>query len=189
MGEPLKKVSENVQTTHPATQSASSTTTNILSDLSCQNLTQTCQQILISNISSSVLNITSKSINFKGGDNNLIVFRSTGSIFIHDLVNSVLVVECHQLRLHNVTDSVVINRAKSVVIENCHGLQFNGSNNINDFNYPKQGDNPNYKIIEPQQVYSVCRSILKETNGDVQEMDNVLKKETKKLDEINDEGS
>jgi uncharacterized protein YejL (UPF0352 family) len=182
-----KKGSNNSFSSCTTTNTSKTTTTtpisciplnNIVCNIINQHIFQVSEQILIENVTNSIIDVASNSINFNHGNKNLVKFTSLGSVFIHNLSNSILIVKCHQLRLHNVTNCGIFHQvnSKSIIIENCHTLTLASiiedddkkENNeydyhIDDFNFPtKTLTNPNYKIItlELSGIYEKCLQLI-----------------------------
>lgn len=82
---------------------------------------------------------------------------SNGPVIVERAHNSVLIIDCHQLRLHDVVNcTVVVNVSNDrIVIETCNNLkivpQKEQKLTIDDFSWPTLGEvNPHYKISEAQ---------------------------------------
>lgn len=99
------------------------------------------------------------SMHLEGLRNSVFVIHCTGPVFIHDVENCVLVLKCHQLRLHNATGSAVFVEVSNdrVIIEKCRGLTLGAysydnktlgpslSLQVDDFDWPtKMKASPNY---------------------------------------------
>lgn len=96
------------------------------------------------------------SINIRKGSDSVIYLNCDGPIFAHDLENCVLILDCHQLRLHNTQNCTILPIVSNnrVVIEKCHSLKFVNLNDgtsplVDDFSCPsKEIVNKNYAFIE-----------------------------------------
>lgn len=115
------------------------------------NLTH--EHILFSNLESSIVVSDQKvepySVHIKQGLDSVIALKSKGPIFIHDLKHCVLILKCHQLRLHNIHDSLILVEVGNdrIVIEDCDNLKIGnyptksfesgiGKLEVDDFNCP-----------------------------------------------------
>lgn len=130
---------------------------NIISDIKGQHIKSVSDQVLIKDVEGCILDIKSKSINFNIGKGCVMRLASEGSLFIHNLEDSVLKVECQQLRLHGVRRCTLICNIKSCIIEECYALKFKPESNfkIDDFSFPtKLEANPNYYIVDTVSEYS-----------------------------------
>ncbi|ODV80746.1 uncharacterized protein CANTADRAFT_25162 [Suhomyces tanzawaensis NRRL Y-17324] len=112
--------------------------------------------VLIRNANNSIV-VTSEqvpsSMHIKGGQSTVFKVEAKGPVFVHDLEDCDLVINCHQLRLHNLNncriwiDNVGNN---TIIIENCRGLTIGrldgGSVEVDDFDWPtKSFTNPHFK--------------------------------------------
>lgn len=123
--------------------------------------------IYVSRFSNSILSVESQSINLQNGEGSICYLRSTGPVFVHNATNCIFVISCHQVRLHKITDSIVIaeNRHKGnpIIIENCSRLLINDVD-VDDFNHPsKSTKSPNYDTLLSEEVVRI-RGELRETN-------------------------
>lgn len=120
------------------------------------------KHVVLSNITNSVVftvpPVPPASVHVRSAHDVILRVDCAGPIFVHDVVDAVLILQCHQLRLHNVRNSVVVvdvsnNRA---VIENCNGLtvgtQAGGEVAVDDFNWPTTATNPHYHTLSPGQA-------------------------------------
>ncbi|ODV69458.1 hypothetical protein HYPBUDRAFT_84816, partial [Hyphopichia burtonii NRRL Y-1933] len=104
------------------------------------------------------------SAHIKGGEDSVIAINSEGPIFIHDLNHCVLLLKCHQLRLHNIHNCLILVEVGNdrVVIENSNGLRIGSyptskkkgfqlardKIEVDDFNWPtKLEKNNNYDYL------------------------------------------
>ncbi|KAK6454279.1 uncharacterized protein RJT20DRAFT_57588 [Scheffersomyces xylosifermentans] len=113
--------------------------------------------VLLTNVkSSAVICGQASSIHIKSGSTSVLDLVVNGPVFIHDLDRVILNVRCHQLRLHNVQNSViqVAGLANNrVIIEDCNDLRIGALENhteieVDDFNWPtKAVKNPHYHLL------------------------------------------
>lgn len=141
--------------------------------------------VLISDISNTIVttNQTSipTSVHLKGVESSILRINSSGPVFIHDVSHTVLVLSCHQLRLHNIVDSTIIVESvgnNRIIIENCNGLKLQSTNEIavDDFNWPTTlTTNPHYKFSHEIDDFAWIESV---TDGPTK----VMKDNTKHTD-------
>lgn len=135
--------------------------------------------ILISDISNTIVttNQTSipTSVHLKGVESSILRINSSGPVFIHDVSHTVLVLSCHQLRLHNIVDSTIIVESvgnNRIIIENCNGLKLQSTDEIavDDFNWPTTlTTNPHYKFSHEIDDFAWIESV---TDGPTKVMKN-----------------
>lgn len=123
--------------------------------------------IYVSRFSNSILSVESQSINLQNGEGSICYLRSTGPVFVQNATNCIFIISCHQVRLHEITDSIVIaeNRHKGnpIIIENCSRLLINDVD-VDDFNHPsKSTKSPNYDTLLSEEMVRI-RGELRETN-------------------------
>ncbi|KAI5956688.1 hypothetical protein KGF57_003408 [Candida theae] len=119
--------------------------------------------IYISKFSNSVVSLESKSISLQSGQNSVCYLHSSGPVFVHDAVNCILIISCHQARLHKLRNSLVIvqnrEKRKPIIIENCSNLMINDVD-IDDFNHPsKSTKSPNYKVLQSEVLANIQQQI------------------------------
>lgn len=117
------------------------------------------QHVLIADIEDSVIytqpDLVTASVHIRGGTRLVVSIVSEGPIFIHDVHDVVLLLRCHQLRLHNVRNSVVMVEVSNnrIVIENSDGLLVGGYQdeevNVDDFNWPTRSKNEHFTTMYP----------------------------------------
>lgn len=117
------------------------------------------QHVLIADIEDSVIytqpDVVTASVHIRGGTRLIVSMTSEGPIFIHDLHDVVLLLRCHQLRLHNVRNSVVMVEVSNsrIVIENSSELVVGSYRdeevNVDDFNWPTRSKNQHFTPMEP----------------------------------------
>lgn len=85
-----------------------------------------------------------------------IKINTTGPLMACDIKNSVLYVESHQLRLHNVVDCQIYIKKGPVVMEGCMGVKIGVQNDgglgheeidVFDFSWPGGAKNPHFEYI------------------------------------------
>lgn len=98
-----------------------------------------------------------RSIHLQDIDTTILQLVSSGPVIVKNAHNSVLIIECHQLRLHDVVNcTIVVNVSNDrIVIERCNDLKIipQKVNNltIDDFSWPTLGEvNPHYTISDVQ---------------------------------------
>ncbi|KAG2736117.1 hypothetical protein G9P44_000207 [Scheffersomyces stipitis] len=101
------------------------------------------------------------SIHIRGGKMSVFRLVVDGPVFVHDLDRVVLVLQCHQVRLHNVRRSVIMvskTADNRMIIEDCSGLAISSLESgplveVDDFNWPtKAVVSPHYKAAEPVDI-------------------------------------
>lgn len=127
--------------------------------------------LLMTNISQSIVvtGSTPASINIQNGAHSIVQLNCTGPIFLHDLHDMVLILRCHQLRLHNVVNSTILVDVANdkLIIENCqhlkigrHPLAIDRTIQVDDFNHPKATErNTNYTDIQNTADYSWIHNV------------------------------
>ncbi|ODV59219.1 uncharacterized protein ASCRUDRAFT_71936 [Ascoidea rubescens DSM 1968] len=117
---------------------------------------------LIKNIKESIITTISPppgSIHLETCCDSIVWLVSSGPIFIHNLSRVKLIVDCHQLRLHNAKECEIYLKvgSKRAIIENCEKLKIyaisSGTDGqedeieIDDFNWPSRLEvDPNYSM-------------------------------------------
>ncbi|KAI5950329.1 hypothetical protein KGF54_005146 [Candida jiufengensis] len=115
----------------------------------------------ISKLSNSILKLNINSINLNNAINSVGCINSEGPLFIQNMSNCIFVVKCHQARLHNIKNCILIfnQQTKPVIIENCSKLKFNEID-VDDFNHPtKIIKSPNYEILKDEKVVQIENEI------------------------------
>lgn len=128
-----------------------------------QDFKLTSDHIYIVEFSNSIVSLESQSMNLQNGQDCICNLHSAGPIFIHDAINCVFILSCHQVRLHQIRDSIVIvnNREKGnpIIIENCSSLHINDVD-VDDFNHPsKSTKSPNYDILPGDKVKQIQEQV------------------------------
>lgn len=86
-----------------------------------------------------------------------------GPIFIHDIQGCLLILEGHQIRLHNVRNSLVLIRSvqnNRIIIEKCNQLRINEGIEVDDFDFPtRESINPHFKRIDDTNCNHIVSSI------------------------------
>lgn len=133
------------------------------------------RHLLMTNISRSILISRSipSSVNIQNASNTIVHIHSTGPIFLHDLQNVVLILRCHQLRMHNVANSTILVDVANdkLIIENCHGLKighYPGLDSescrriqVDDFNKPTAtNQSTNYSELQTQSDYGWIHNVI-----------------------------
>ncbi|KAK6201227.1 uncharacterized protein RJT21DRAFT_120277 [Scheffersomyces amazonensis] len=99
------------------------------------------------------------SVHIKDATDMFISLKVDGPIMIHNLKNSILILECKQLRLHDLDNCIIIIEHVTndqIVIENCHKIFVTENKvskidtiKVNDFSWPnKLYKNPNFEYID-----------------------------------------
>lgn len=88
-------------------------------------------------------------------ENSVIKIRSNGPVIAENVHNSLLVVDCHQFRLHNATNCTVVPRTGGgrMVIECCKELRIAPTDStyvsVDDFSWPTADKpNPHFTFVE-----------------------------------------
>ena len=111
------------------------------------------KHIVVDCFSNSYVQTTNEipSIHLKGGDRSICKLTVQGPVFIHDVRNSILVLSCHQARLHNIHNSLVIIQSvqnNRIIIENCNQIKVSSGIEVDDFNFPtKEIKNPHFEVL------------------------------------------
>lgn len=92
-----------------------------------------------------------ESVHLENIQHSVIKVHSKGPVIVEKVTDSLLVFECHQLRLHDVKNCEVnVNVANNrIVIENSNQLNIATLTDkiaVDDFNWPRKGNNPHYKL-------------------------------------------
>lgn len=117
--------------------------------------------MLISDIQESILSNWKqdpiRSIHLQDIDSSILHLVSNGPVIVERARNSVLIIDCHQLRLHEVVNcTIVVNVSNDrIVIETCNNLKIVPQKEklltIDDFSWPTLGEvNPHYTISDAQ---------------------------------------
>ena len=121
--------------------------------------------VLVKNIAECIVLGQAKSVNLAHAQYSVINIGSDGPIFVHDVAHCVLQLTCHQLRLRNVVNCIVIQKVASgrVVIEDCSnislGTQTNDQIVVDDFNWPTVAKNPHYRELSLEQTKSIVSRV------------------------------
>lgn len=90
----------------------------------------------------------SVSANLEKGRNSVVKIAMDGTVYATDLERCILVCDCHQLRLHNILNTLIVANIKTnIIIENCKQLRFSGKVTIDDFNFGFN-DSQSYQLVE-----------------------------------------
>lgn len=114
--------------------------------------------LIIKDFSESILinHNQNHSININNGCNSIVKLQIQGTIYAHDLHNCVLLVDCHQLRLHSLNNCIVITPIQNeIVMEHCENVKISSSAKVNDFNWQfgQQQSAVHYERIDVQESY------------------------------------
>ncbi|KAJ3880708.1 tubulin binding cofactor C-domain-containing protein [Lentinula edodes] len=86
-----------------------------------------------------------------------------GSVILHDLINCIVVVKCHQFRMHSSKSTdVYLSIQSNPIIEHCHRIQFapypasfspmiaqhNSDVSVQDFSHIKSTPSPNWNVLD-----------------------------------------
>ncbi|KAF3988084.1 hypothetical protein FT663_02655 [Candidozyma haemuli var. vulneris] len=95
--------------------------------------------------------------------NSSVTINTTGPLMARNVKDSTLVVKCHQLRLHNITNSTVyVEQHCAIVMEGCKGVRVGvqkegklrgvGPEGVQvfDFSWPSGEQNPNFVFIRDE---------------------------------------
>lgn len=97
-------------------------------------------KVFVKDIESSVIVFKNlESITLRKITNSIIFIESNGPAFIFEMKDSIIFVKCHQLRIHDSQNSIIIPMINSnnAIIENCSKLIFkNDFIHVNDFDSP-----------------------------------------------------
>lgn len=130
--------------------------------------------VLITDISQSIVitGSTPSSINIHNGSHSILQLNCTGPIFLHDLENTVLILQCHQLRLHNIVNSTILVDVANdtIIIENCSNLSIGNHPHldvatcrpiqVDDFNHPTAStQNANYLNLDSHADYAWIQDV------------------------------
>ncbi|RCK55769.1 hypothetical protein Cantr_05725 [Candida viswanathii] len=89
----------------------------------------------------------------------------------------ILILECHQARLHNVHNSIVLVQSVEndrIIIENCSQLRVNNGIEVDDFDFPtKETENPHFQRIDTARDAEILNGI--NAGGDVATVDLLLR--------------
>lgn len=103
------------------------------------------------------------SLHLKNGNNSIFNLVVHGPIFIHDIDKCILVLEGHQVRLHNVRNTLVLVKSvenNRIVIENCDQLIINQGIEVDDFDFPtKELKNPHFQYVDNIDMDMVLNTI------------------------------
>lgn len=124
--------------------------------------------VLMTDISRSIVitGSTPSSINIHNGSHSIMHLNCLGPIFLHDLQNTLLILQCHQLRLHNIVNSTILVDVANdkIIIENCYNLSIGNHPHLNlttcrpiqvdDFNCPTASQqNAHYSKLDNHANY------------------------------------
>lgn len=121
----------------------------------------TNSHVLITDISQSIVitGSTASSINIHNGCHSILQLNCNGPIFLHDLQDTILVLQCHQLRLHNIVNSTILVDVANdkIIIENCSNLSIGNHPHleptmcrpiqVDDFDQPTARQNSHYSKV------------------------------------------
>ncbi|GAA5798759.1 tubulin binding cofactor C-domain-containing protein [Helicostylum pulchrum] len=153
-----------------------------LKDSERAQTTHTSVDVLLSNLKRCVIiledeNVQISAIHIKNVDNCIIYCGSIeGSVLMYGLTSSVLIVDCHQLRMHDAHYvDMMLHVTSNPIIEDSDQIQvgrLDGSGSVNyfdqmeDFNWLKKQASPNWKIMDPDRHVAIEKqmSIFKNNN-------------------------
>lgn len=93
-----------------------------------------------------------------------VAIRCDGPIILHNVSDLILILECHQLRIHSMKNCQIFANVSNsrVIIEGSRNLAFFGFSGteltlasfaVDDFDWPtSEAENPHYKLLDPQYV-------------------------------------
>ncbi|CUM47149.1 uncharacterized protein AC631_02622 [Debaryomyces fabryi] len=122
----------------------------------------TNSHLLIADISKSIVitGSTPSSINIHNGSHSILQLNCNGPIFLHDLQHTIIILQCHQLRLHNIVNSTILVDVSNdkIIIENCSNLSVGNHPSldltmcrpiqVDDFNQPTARQNSHYSKVD-----------------------------------------
>ncbi|KAK6461616.1 hypothetical protein DFJ63DRAFT_314248 [Scheffersomyces coipomensis] len=168
-GNPIPPESNMIQTKGKIVKTGLNVNVNtynelLFKDISNQRFKLSVEQsekhVLLLGVESSIIDqdksMIPSSTHIKQVKHSIINLKVEGPIFIHDVSYSILILNCHQLRLHNITNCIIIIEQvmnDRIIIENCTDLLIMAKNEgqvieVDDFNWPtKMTINPHYKYI------------------------------------------
>ena len=130
--------------------------------------------VLITDISQSIVitGSTPSSINIHNGSHSILQLNCTGPIFLHELREPVLILQCHHLPLHNIVKSTILVDVANdtIIIENCSNLSIGNHPHldvatcrpiqVDDFNQPTASpQNANYSNIDSHADYAWIQDV------------------------------
>jgi hypothetical protein len=187
-GDPIRPNDSNVAITRP---SIGPIQANVESNQHCdlERTTTTIggNHVLVNNITECIVVGRAKSVNLAHAQFSIIQIGSEGPIFVHDVDYCVLQLTCHQLRLRNVVNCIVIQKVASgrVIIEDCSnislGTQTNDQIVVDDFNWPSTATNPHYCELSLEETSAILRCVevnAKTGKIDLIELKQLLKNST-----------
>ncbi|ANZ73082.1 BA75_00944T0 [Komagataella pastoris] len=97
-----------------------------------------------------VLKVVAPSIHISNISNCILFLNIKGPIYMSSVKNCFIISNSYQLRLHEVTNSVVnasiAKDDKRITIENCCKLLVNPCVQVDDFNWPNNSQSPNFRF-------------------------------------------
>lgn len=123
------------------------------------------EHMVVDCFSNSYLQTTNEipSIHLKSGNRSICKLTVQGPVFIHDVENSILILSCHQARLHNIHNSLVVMESvqnNRIIIENCNQIKVNSGFEIDDFNFPtKEIKNPHFEVLMREKSNEVLAAV------------------------------
>lgn len=95
-----------------------------------------------------IVDDSSSSVSLKLGSKSVVKIDIDGTVSASKLHECILVLRCHQVRLHDMTNCLVVTEVDTnIIIENCHGLKFAGGAKVDDFNF-NFGASDNYSLVD-----------------------------------------
>lgn len=95
-----------------------------------------------------IVDDSSSSVSLKLGSKSVVKIDIDGTVSASKLHECILVLRCHQVRLHDMTYCLVVTEVDTnIIIENCHGLKFAGGAKVDDFNF-NFGASDNYSLVD-----------------------------------------
>ncbi|ODQ79451.1 hypothetical protein BABINDRAFT_26651, partial [Babjeviella inositovora NRRL Y-12698] len=144
----------------------------VLSGRACfkETITTKLQHMYVTDLSQCIISAPGPvgSIHVKNVTQAIVSLVSDGPVFIHDFTDAILIVKCHQLRVHNTKNVKLFMDvgSKRAIIEQCSALTvglYPGSQNmveIDDFSWPtKNQANPHYDFSTESPNYNWVDSI------------------------------
>ncbi|CAK9442227.1 uncharacterized protein LODBEIA_P59700 [Lodderomyces beijingensis] len=100
----------------------------------------------------SVMHLACKSANLSHGERCIVRVNCSGPVLVQNVARCILVLSCHQARLHHVCDCVVVvlSGKGGIIVENCKRLKVNAGVKVEDFNHPSR--DPGFHILSEVEV-------------------------------------
>lgn len=123
--------------------------------------------------------LKTETIKLVHGSNCVIEIDTLGTVVADNLTNCILIIKCHQLRVHNSAHCLFLVTTKSnVILENCKDLKLNTKAIVDDFDSLLQSGNPSHftyteNDIDLHEVKGVLHSDHDLTSNDKRILNNL----------------